>query len=224
MTDNMLKDVRRFHAEVLGGQTLPTEPGVRMLPPERMNCALNHLSEELTEFCDAETVEDQADALVDLVYVALGRLLEMGILPGAAFDAVHEANMTKRHGQNPQRPDNAHDAVKPEGWKPPDLAMAMSITLADVEALSPVLLEITHLRARKGRDYNAASVTIEDYFPLGHQSYFQMLFVKVKRIQSLLGIMGKGGAPANESLRDTVLDLLNYATFYVEWIDRETKI
>ena len=98
------------------------------------------------------------------------------------------------------------------------------MSLADVRALSPVLLEITRLRAKKGEDYNT-SVRIPDYFPLGHQSYFQMIFIKTKRIQSLLEVMKEGRDPNFEGLRDTVLDLLNYGTFYVEWIDaqKETK-
>ena len=222
MMKRMMRDVRRFHMEVLGGATLPTEPGVRMLSAERRMYAMKHLREESEEFAGAETVEDQADALVDIAYVALGRLLEMGILPDATFDAVHEANMRKTAGLNPQRPDNPHDAIKPEGWTPPDLERALSVSLYDVMAMSPVLLEITQLRRRKGRDYNT-SVQIPDYFPLGHQSYFQMIFIKTKRIQSLLEVMKEGREANFEGLRDTVLDLLNYAVFYAEWIDAQEE-
>ena len=216
MIDGMARDVARFHQEVLG-ISLPDSP--TMLTGERARYAEDHLYEEYEEFRDARTLEGRVDALVDLIYVALGRILEMGVSPGIAFDAVHRANMTKEPGINPQRPDNGHDAVKPEGWNPPDLSRALSMSLADLEAMSPVLLEITRMRAAKGEDYNS-SVRIPDYFPLGHPSYFQMVHLKTKRLQSLIEVEARGGTPNFEGVRDTLLDLLNYAVFYVEAIDR----
>ncbi len=220
MTESMMeskaRDVARFHEEVLGID-LPTSP--TRLSVERKKYATDHLYEEFDEFRCAPTMENEVDALVDLTYVALGRLLEMGVCPGAAFDAVHRANMAKEPGVNPRRPDNEYDAVKPEGWSPPDLSTVLSVGLGDIESLSPVLLEITRMRVAKGRDYNS-SVEIPDYFPLGHASYFQMVHLKVKRLQSLIDIEDRGGTPNFEGIRGTLLDLLNYATFYVEALDR----
>lgn len=216
MIDGMARDVARFHREVLGVDP-PDSPTV--LTSERAQYAADHLYEEFEEFREARTLEERVDALVDLIYVALGRILEMGVSPRAAFDAVHRANMAKESGVNPRRPDNEHDAVKPEGWSPPDLSVALSIGLKDIESLSPVLLEITRMRAAKGKDYNS-SVRIPDYFPLGHPSYFQMVHLKTKRAQSLIEVGSRGGTPNFEGLRDTLLDLLNYTVFYVEALDR----
>lgn len=54
-----------------------------------------YMSEELNEFDEAETVVDQADAMIDLIYLALGTLVEIGVKPAALFDIVHDANMSK---------------------------------------------------------------------------------------------------------------------------------
>jgi len=55
---------------------------------------------------------------------------------------------------------------------------------------------------------------------LGHQSYVQMMHLKAKRALSLVDIASKGGEANFEGLRDTLLDSLNYTTFWVEAIDR----
>lgn len=250
--------VERFNREVIG-LTVPSAPTA--LSPGRAAHATTHLQEELDEFREAVVSGDldkMADAIVDLVYVALGRLVEMGIAPRPVFEEVHAANMRKRRSTVSKRPHSAgHDAVKPEGWTPPNLIPYLTVTqeqlfrstvwkavrrtrtieeanyegrvkfkvdLAEVfpwfEHLSDVHRELAELRMKKGEDYNVGGPTIADYFPFGHRSYAQMVHVKGLRIQSLLAVLDAGREPNFEGLRDTLLDLLNYATFYVEAIDR----
>lgn len=77
------------------------------------------MREELEEFEAAGTIEDQADAIIDLVYFAMGCLTEMGVPPEGVWEAVHKANMSKLW------PDGVHvDAVgkviKPAGWRNPE--------------------------------------------------------------------------------------------------------
>jgi len=55
----------------------------------------NYMAEELDEFIDAKTVVDQADAMIDLIYLALGTMVELGVKPEALFEIVHNANMSK---------------------------------------------------------------------------------------------------------------------------------
>jgi len=123
----------RFARDILG-MPIPDEP--TRLDPERKLWTQGALSEELTEFMDAKTLEDEADALLDLMYFAGGRLIEMGFCPGAAFEEVHAANMAKERGELSKRPHSkGFDAIKPEGWTPPDLAPYCNLRRDDVKTL-----------------------------------------------------------------------------------------
>lgn len=77
------------------------------------------MREELAELADAEAVEDQADAIVDLLYFAFGCLVEMGVPPSGVWAAVHKANMAKL------RPDGVRrtaigKVMKPDDWTGPE--------------------------------------------------------------------------------------------------------
>lgn len=242
LVNDFMEMVTRFNTEVIG---LPIPEKPTPLSGPRFDYAVAHLKEELKELTDswmnpewnyneaakAEKLEEQVDALIDLVYVALGRIVEMGVLPGPAFEQVHVANMAKQRGMKATRPGSlGHDAIKPEGWTPPDLAPVLRARVADLENiitaedrevlahLSPVLREVTLLRARKGRDYNTV-VDLRDYFPDGHASYRQMVHVKSTRARALVGLMELGLTANFEGLRDTLLDLINYSVYWVEAVD-----
>lgn len=91
------------------------------LRPERKEWTLTALEEEVTEFRDATTIEEETDALIDLIYFAAGRLQEMGVDGARAFLGVHACNMQKVRGELSKRPGSlGHDAIKPAGWQPPD--------------------------------------------------------------------------------------------------------
>lgn len=212
---DLLNMVERFQREVIG-ITIPETP--TPLNKKRMAARHEHLYEELSELVLARTVEDQADALLDLIYLALGGLAEMGVVPGPNFEEVHRANMAKKRGSVASRPSSGgDDAAKPEGWLPPQFLDVRKSDLEVLSYLSPVLRRVTEMRVKKGQDYNSG-VALSDYFPLGHASYFQMLHLKTLRIRSLLELTDKGGTPNFEGIEDTVLDLINYATFYGEWL------
>jgi len=83
---------------------------------------LDHLREELAELEYGVFHRDlpkKADALIDLVYVAKGLALMLGL--GSAwkklFDDVHEANMRKVPGISARG--QAHDVIKSEDWVGP---------------------------------------------------------------------------------------------------------
>jgi predicted HAD superfamily Cof-like phosphohydrolase len=115
MLEKQLREVEQFHRAVTG---LPIPELPIMLTGERMDKSLEMLCEEINEFEMAATIGDQADALIDLIYFAYGRLLEMGIRPGPAFDLVHKANMEKVRG--PNKRGDQFEAMKPDGWTAPD--------------------------------------------------------------------------------------------------------
>jgi len=84
---------------------------------------------------------------------------------------------------------------------------------------------------QKSQDYNqpagnrlSANAALEadrdSYFPFGLASYVHMLHVKAQRAVSLVRKQQAGGEPNFEGLRDTALDLINYASFLVERMDR----
>jgi predicted HAD superfamily Cof-like phosphohydrolase len=84
------------------------------------------LVEELSEFhkaVAAGNLPDQADALVDLVYFALGTALALGLPWQQLFDAVHDANMRKEPLIEVETDKRGvrRSVKKPDGWEPPNL-------------------------------------------------------------------------------------------------------
>lgn len=86
--------------------------------------------------------------------------------------------------------------------------------------MSPVFKEVTQIAIKKSEDYNNGNgqpTSRAQYFPFGLLSYAQMLHTKAQRLNSLAQ---QAKTPNNESIRDTLLDMINYATFAVEAIDK----
>ena len=84
--DKMLDMVVRFNSEIIG---LPIPGHPQRLQVLRKSWACEALYEEFMEFKNATHMEDEADALIDLTYFALGRLVEMGLAPLPLFESVH---------------------------------------------------------------------------------------------------------------------------------------
>lgn len=219
----MLSKVETFNRDVVA---LPIPEVPTVMSPSRVEWSKTALNEELKEFddaCEAGDVLEAADALIDLVYFALGRLVEMGVPAAAVMDEVQRANMDKERGELSKRPGAmGHDAVKPDGWVQPDHSWLLSFTLADVgksrswDTISPVFKRIHDLREAKGADYNDVPGGRDAYFPYGHLSYAHMLHTKELRLQSLLRAMSSGRPVNFEGILDTVQDLVNYGAFYAE--------
>ncbi|WID42028.1 nucleotide pyrophosphohydrolase [Pseudomonas phage ZQG1] len=230
LATRMLAKTEQFNREIVN---LPVPKQPTLLSERRAAWTATALTEEVEEFahaCKDEDILEAADGLIDLVYFALGRLVEMGIPPQALFEEVQRANMGKVQGALSKRPDSlGFDAVKPEGWMPPDHSRLLEVTQESLkeyeqlkadakqrEALSPVWKRLQELREKKGSDYNNIPGGRDAYFPYGHMSYGHMVNTKCLRIQSLLN-KAKDGKEINfESLLDTVEDLINYATYWAE--------
>ncbi len=109
--------VRQFHLKVLGLEDV--KPTFEM--PVSMQQRLNFMEEEIHELSDAHSNMDLvgvADALADLVYVALGTAHMLGIPFDEVFKVVHAANMQKQQGITKRG--MLYDAVKPAGWVGPE--------------------------------------------------------------------------------------------------------
>jgi len=100
---------------------LPVSDKPVMLTRERIDVRSSWLREEIEEFEEAENIYEQADAMIDLMYFALGALVEMGVKPEKIFDIVHEANMTKlwSDGKVHYR-EGDKKVIKPPEWEDPD--------------------------------------------------------------------------------------------------------
>ena len=94
-----------------------------LLDNDTMVNGYNHMFEELSEFAQSNNMSDLhgcVDALVDIVYVALGTASMMGLTEDHwedCFERVHLANMTKKHG-----PVEGHKfgVVKPDDFEAPN--------------------------------------------------------------------------------------------------------
>ncbi len=88
---------------------------------------LQFLQEELMELTQAirkrDTVE-LADALADIIYVALGTAHYCKLPFDQVFDEVHRSNMNKERALSEKQSKRGHlqDVVKPVFWQPPDIA------------------------------------------------------------------------------------------------------
>lgn len=141
------EDVGVFH-EKFGLDTSKRDTTPRRLNTSLSSFRIKFLEEELREYKDATAADDlpaAADALVDLVYVALGTAHMHGLPWPALFNEVQRANMTKMRAADHifqvggpdangpcatcTRPRNEHsargssyDVVKPHGWRAPEIA------------------------------------------------------------------------------------------------------
>lgn len=121
----MVDDVAEFHNKILQ-QPVPESPSLVSLEfgIER----LRFMQEELDEYVEAVFKGDMvgaADALMDIVYVALGTAHLMSLPVPELWNAVQKANMAKVSG--PTKRGNKYDAMKPKGWVGPEAEMAAAI-------------------------------------------------------------------------------------------------
>lgn len=97
------------------------------LPYDLQVLRLVHLREELDEYkeaVEAGDMEKAYDALIDLVYVALGTSFCHDFKFDEGFGRVHAVNMLKKRAEkaSDSKRGSRFDVVKPEGWAPAALA------------------------------------------------------------------------------------------------------
>ena len=122
------QDVLAFHEKF--GVPMRTSPG--MIAYTDIEYKLKHILEEVTEAFEAAGQSDLVtlvDSLVDVVYVAIGAALNLGVNPETwqrCWDLVQAANMAKVRVDRPEQSKRNHpwDIVKPEGWVAPEAKMS----------------------------------------------------------------------------------------------------
>ena len=117
-------DVRAFHAAF--GHPAPDSPS--LLPAEAAERRAAWIEEEAQELREATTIEAQADAFIDVIYFAVGGLVNLGVQPGPLWDIVQSANMAKLwpDGRPRHRPSDGK-VIKPDGWEDPGPKLAAEI-------------------------------------------------------------------------------------------------
>ncbi len=114
--NNMLNRIYQMHRDFgIGGNK-----GINLDEKKFRICAMQ---EELDEYREANSKEEELDALIDLVVFALGTAEREGWLGvfEQGFDRVMDANCAKELGGNAKRGNFKLDLVKPEGWTAPKL-------------------------------------------------------------------------------------------------------
>jgi len=85
------------------------------------------MQDELNEFLESVGIYEQADAMIDLIYFALGTLVEMGIPPDELFIIVHESNMAKLWEDGKAHCNTDGKIIKPENWVDPESKFIQAI-------------------------------------------------------------------------------------------------
>jgi predicted HAD superfamily Cof-like phosphohydrolase len=108
--------VKEFHYRF----DVPNRETPTLLTADRVEKRARWMMEEVEEFRAAGTIAEQADAMIDVIYLALGTLVEMGVRPQELFRIVHEANMSKCwEDGKPRYRESDGKVIKPPAWKDP---------------------------------------------------------------------------------------------------------
>lgn len=116
-------DIKSFHQKF---ELEPLEkPG--FLPDDLAQFRLKTLFEEINEYSEAVDkgeLDKAFDALIDLVYFALGTAYLHRFPFAEGWVRVQLANMAKVRSMEPKSNERGggYDIIKPEGWTPPDLS------------------------------------------------------------------------------------------------------
>jgi len=134
---NWYKDVENFHRAF--GQRIGEKPELPDVSERTLRMKL--ITEEFNELCDAEQDNDIveiADALADIIYIALGTAVAYGIPLDTIFDEVHRSNMAKFvDGKVIRREDGK--VQKPEGWSPPDIKSILDAKIKQAEFIRDII-------------------------------------------------------------------------------------
>lgn len=120
---NLFEDIIEFHKKF---KLKPFSKKPCLLPLDVQNFRVRFMQEELDEFKKAyreNNLHDAFDALIDLVYVALGTAYMMGLSFNDGWKEVHTCNLKKIRAKSKKQSkrNSSFDVIKPLGWQKPDL-------------------------------------------------------------------------------------------------------
>lgn len=116
----LIRDIEEFNRKF----GLPVNSRELFAHASWLDYRMKFLLEELAETMQA--VEDKdlhevLDGLVDIMYVAVGTAVSLGLPIEEAWNRVHKANLEKVRVEAPEQSKrkSSFDLVKPPGWKRP---------------------------------------------------------------------------------------------------------
>ena len=119
---NLILDIDRFHKKF--GFEKNNKVGIPD-DPELVNFRTSFLMEELSEYTNAIVKKDTAgalDALVDIVYIALGTAWLFNLPFDKAWKEIQSANMKKvRAKDKTGKRGTKFDVIKPKGFREPNI-------------------------------------------------------------------------------------------------------
>ncbi len=122
MNEDIFAKVKKFRQKL----NLPVSDKPELLGPRHISFYARFLMEELSELLKAHEkndLVDAADAIADLIYVAMGCAHHMGLPLPQILDIVHDCNMQTVSGATNRG--TQQDAMKPEGWTGPEEHIAL---------------------------------------------------------------------------------------------------
>lgn len=124
--NNEYNEVKKFHKAF----KLPYLDSPLVLSLDRSKKRYAWMLEEINEFLEASEKQDiveQADAMIDTIYFALGTLVEMGIEPDELFNIVQDANMSKLWPDGCPHYNEMGKVIKPDNWEDPHKKLELTI-------------------------------------------------------------------------------------------------
>lgn len=170
--NDLTDDVRLFHT--MFGHPAPAKPELQTVAfVERRR---RWIESECVELSDATTVADQADAYIDIIYFAVGGLVELGIkFTHRLWRLVQTANLAKVWPDGSVRKNEVGKVQKPDGWVAPDAAIAAAIQqeidgsdAPEAEGLGTDLLShvtgtvVERLSIAKGQNMNVLLIAVSE--------------------------------------------------------------
>jgi len=124
MSTNWANDIADMHNKYGVHDWFEANKDNKELMDKYLNFRMLMLMEELHETMkavQADNAEEIVDGLIDLCVFAIGTLDVFGVDANVAWDEVYRANMDKKAGVKPGRPNpfGLPDLLKPGGWTPP---------------------------------------------------------------------------------------------------------
>ena len=125
MSTNWVQDMAEMHQKYGVNEWFEQNKDDNVLMSKYLQFRMLMINEELHETLQAVNMGNQeeiVDGLIDLCVFAIGTLDVFGVDANKAWDAIYAANMNKKVGVKPGRPNpfGLPDLLKPAGWQGPN--------------------------------------------------------------------------------------------------------